>query len=292
MARIADLLGRHRELAASSDTPRLDAELILGEVLGVSRSHLYTWPDRELDTDQIARFAALFARRARGEPIAHLLGRKEFWSLPLRVNASTLIPRPETELLVEVALRTLTAPVARVLDLGTGTGAIALALASSRPDWRIVAVDRVAEAVALAETNRVALNLANVQVCLGDWFALAEPTGGAHPAMAEAFDLIVSNPPYVAADDVHLRRGDLRFEPRTALVAADDGLADLAFIIANAHRHLAAGGWLMVEHGADQGEVTQRLLKQQGYTQVLIHRDVGGRERVAQGRWRVAPAAR
>ncbi len=290
MARIADLLAWHGQLATVSDSARLDAELILGEVLGVDRSHLYTWPDQRLDADQIARFATLFARRARGEPIAHILGRKEFWSLPLRVNASTLIPRPDTELLVEVALRTLTAPIARVLDLGTGTGAIALALASARPDWQILAVDNIAAAVALAEANRVALNLANVQVCLGDWFALAEPPGGARPAMAEAFGLIVSNPPYVAAADVHLHQGDLRFEPRSALVAGDDGLADLKFIIAGARRYLAVGGWLLVEHGASQGEAVTQLLLQAGYAQVLSHRDLAGRERVAQGQWQATPA--
>ncbi|MEZ5529386.1 MAG: peptide chain release factor N(5)-glutamine methyltransferase [Porticoccaceae bacterium] len=275
-ASIASLLKRGAELAAVSDSPRLDVEVLLCHVLGQSRTYLFTWPERQLSGEQLAQFDALFARRLQGEPVAHLIGHREFWSLPLAVTPATLIPRPDTELLVELALHLSLPEAASVLDLGTGTGAIALALASERPEWRILALDVVAAAVGLAESNRRLLGFDNVRVQQGDWFeGLGE----------QRFDLVVSNPPYIEADDPHLSQGDVRFEPLTALVADDRGLADLAQIIAAAPQHLTERGWLLLEHGWQQGEAVRQLMQSAGFADVVTHRDLGDRDRATLGRW-------
>ena len=259
-----------------SPTARLDVELLLAAALGKPRSYLRTWPEHEPGAEQLSAFAALLERRRAGEPVAYILGHQGFWSLDLIVAPHTLIPRPDTELLVETALQLAPATPRRVLDLGTGTGAIALALASERGGWKVLGVDRIADAVVLAERNRQRLQLSNAEFRLSSWFdALA----------GERFDLIVSNPPYIAAADRHLAEGDVRFEPMSALVAGADGLDDIRQIIDQAPRHLEAGGWLLLEHGYDQAEAVRGLLGVAGFTAVDSRRDLGGHERISLGQW-------
>ncbi|WP_137974067.1 peptide chain release factor N(5)-glutamine methyltransferase [Pseudomonas sp. F(2018)] len=259
-----------------SPTARLDAELLLAAALGKPRSYLRTWPEYEPSAEQLVAFATLLERRRNGEPVAYILGHQGFWSLDLIVAPHTLIPRPDTELLVETALQLAPATPRRVLDLGTGTGAIALALASERGGWRVTGVDRIAEAVELAERNRQRLQLSNAEFRLSSWFdALA----------GERFDLIVSNPPYIAAADRHLGEGDVRFEPMSALVAGADGLDDIRQIIDQAPLHLEAGGWLLLEHGYDQAEAVRGLLGAVGFAAVESRRDLGGHERISLGQW-------
>jgi len=259
-----------------SPTPRLDAELLLAHALGKSRSYLHTWPERELEAEPLERYQAMLVRRQTGEPVAYILGQQGFWSLELEVASHTLIPRPDTELLVETVLALLPATPASLLDLGTGTGAIALALASERPAWRLTGVDRVAEAVALAERNRTRLKLANASFIASHWFsALA----------GQRYQLIVSNPPYIASDDRHLAEGDVRFEPSSALVAGADGLDDIRLIIAQAPDYLEAGGWLLLEHGFDQAAAVRELLGARGFSAVESQRDLGGHERISLGRF-------
>ena len=259
-----------------SPTPRLDAELLLAQALGKSRGYLHTWPERELEASQLECYQAALARRRTGEPVAYILGRQGFWSLDLDVASHTLIPRPDTELLVETALALLPATPLQVLDLGTGTGAIALALACERPAWQMTGVDRVAAAVALAQGNGTRLQLANARFAESCWFsALA----------GQRFQLIVSNPPYIAAADPHLSQGDVRFEPSSALVAGVDGLDDIRLIIEQAPEHLLAGGWLLLEHGFDQAEAVRELLVQRGFATVESRRDLGGHQRISLGQW-------
>lgn len=273
MTIIASLL-RNAQLP-DSPTERLDAELLLAAALGKSRSFLHTWPERIVSSEAAQVFADYLARRRDGEPVAYILGQQGFWKLDLEVAPDTLIPRPDTELLVETALELQAGGPARLLDLGTGTGAIALALASERPVWQVVAVDRIDAAVALAERNRQRLQLSNVEVLKSHWFdALA----------GERFAMILSNPPYIRAADPHLVAGDVRFEPSSALVAGDDGLDDLRVIIAQAPEHLVEGGWLLLEHGYDQADAVRELLSQQGFTEVASRRDLGGHERISLGR--------
>lgn len=264
------------QLTAQPDTASLDAELLLAHVLHKSRTWLHTWPEYELNAEQTMKFKRLVARRVGGEPVAHLLGRQEFWSLDLRVTADTLIPRSETEQLVEQALQRIPPTAAwRIADLGTGTGAIALALAKERPRCQILATDRSAAALAVARENARRNHLSNVTFHLGNWFEALQ-----HEA---PFDLIVSNPPYIKETDPHLTQGDVRFEPSTALQAGPDGLVDLQHLIGQALTHLKPDGWLLLEHGYDQGEAVVQLLKQAGYTQVSDTPDLAGLPRVAAG---------
>lgn len=257
-----------------SDSPRLDAELLLSHVTGWSRTSFRAWPEREVKATQLACFFSLVDQRYEGRPVAYLLGEQEFWSLPLKINPSTLIPRPDTECLVEAVLMLEMSENAIVLDLGTGTGAIALALASERPEWWVSACDAVGEAVELARENAARLDLP-VTVYKSNWFADL-PVG--------CFDLIVSNPPYIADNDHHLSAGDVRFEPSSALVAGNDGLADIRRIIADAPFWLSPGGWLILEHGYEQGEAVQRLFAEAGFTSVETRQDYGRRDRFTLGR--------
>ena len=259
---------------ASGESPRADADALLCHLLDCRRSYLMTWPEHELDAAQQATLAGWLARRLNGEPIAHLIGEREFWSLPLKVSPATLIPRPDTEVLVEQALARLPGGPCALLDLGTGTGAIALALKSERPDADVWAVDRMPAAAALARTNSAALGLP-IEVRDGSWFAPLSD--------APRFAMIVSNPPYIDGTDPHLHEGDVRFEPRSALVAEEQGLADIRLIVTQAPAHLVPGGWLLLEHGWDQGEAVRQLLLQQGYVQVETVRDYGDNERVTLG---------
>ncbi|WP_429149167.1 peptide chain release factor N(5)-glutamine methyltransferase [Aeromonas rivipollensis] len=260
---------------AEGESPRADADALLCHLLACRRSYLMTWPERELDADQQATLQAWLDRRLAGEPIAHLIGEREFWSLPLKVSPATLIPRPDTEVLVEQALARLPAGPCALLDLGTGTGAIALALKSERPDADVWAVDRMPDAAALARANSAALGLP-IEVRDGSWF---EPLSD-----APRFAMIVSNPPYIDGADPHLEEGDVRFEPRSALVADEQGLADIRLIVADAPAHLCPGGWLLLEHGWEQGALVRQLLLQRGYCQVETVRDYGDNERVTLGR--------
>lgn len=261
-----------------SESARLDAELLLRHVLGVNRSWLYAWPDKPLAAQQQQQFEALVARRAQGEPIAHILGEREFWSLTLKVTPDTLIPRPDTELLVEQALRLLPNDAAlKVADLGTGSGAIALAIARERPCCTLVATDYSAAALAVAQQNAIRNQIGNVEFSRGRW---CEALGD------EQFDLIVSNPPYIAVDDPHLAQGDVRFEPRSALASGPDGLDDIRQIAFEVSAHLLAEGWLLLEHGFEQGEKVRAILVSNGFDPVITWRDLAGHERVTGGRRR------
>lgn len=264
---------------AGGESPRADADVLLCHLLDCRRSYLMTWPERELDAAQQATLQVWLARRLNGEPIAHLVGEREFWSLPLKVSPATLIPRPDTEVLVEQALAKIPQGHCAVLDLGTGTGAIALALKSERPEVDVWAVDRMADAAALARENSAALGLP-IEVRDGSWF---EPLGEPDRDNTPRFAVIVSNPPYIDGADPHLEQGDVRFEPRSALVADDAGLADIRHIVAHAPAYLLTDGWLLLEHGWDQGEAVRQLLRDGGYREVATVRDYGDNDRVTLG---------
>ncbi|MCQ4444508.1 peptide chain release factor N(5)-glutamine methyltransferase [Enterobacter cloacae] len=261
---------------SESESPKRDAEILLEHVTGKPRTYLLAFGETQLTSEQETQLATLLARRKAGEPVAHLVGEREFWSLPLYVSAATLIPRPDTECLVEQALARLSVSASQILDLGTGTGAIALALASERPDCHVTAVDVMPDAVALAQRNVERLGLTNVTVMHSSWFSALENL---------AFGMIVSNPPYIDEHDPHLAQGDVRFEPLTALVSANEGLADLDHIVTMSRKHLLPGGWLLVEHGWTQGEAVRALFTQAGYTGVETCRDYGGNERLTLGQW-------
>lgn len=274
MPRIADLLLRSRELAGLSETPELDLQLLLCHALDCSSAWLVTWPERIPEAAQQAHFDALLERRIAGEPIAYLLGTQGFWSLDLQVSNATLIPRPETEMLVEMALKLNLPSRVHALDLGTGSGAIALALASERPEWHFTAVDSQASALAIAEHNRSRYGLQNVEFFCGDWYA---------PVAAKRFELIVSNPPYIDPLDDHLQRGDVRYEPRSALVSSGAGLDDLRHIVGRAPAFLARSGWLLTEHGFDQAAEVRKLFAQAGFQHIASHCDLNGVERITLG---------
>lgn len=270
--RIDAALRDARSRLSESPSAALDADLLLCHVLGRTRSYLFTWPERALDTQQQASFSSLLARRIQGEPVAHLIGEREFFGHVFRVTADTLIPRPDTETLVEKALSLDLPAQARVVDLGTGTGAIGISLALAQPDWRVTLVDLSEAALQVAGDNAHQLGAA-VTCQQGSWLS---PCSG-------LFDLIVSNPPYIEENDDHLDEGDVRFEPRSALVAPDNGLADLAAIAQQATGKLVAGGWLLLEHGFEQGEAVQQLLGSTGFVQVDTVQDLGGNDRVTLG---------
>lgn len=255
---------------------RREAEILLAHVLGRDRAFLFAQPEFAPPAAQVERFLDLAARRASGHPVAYLTGTREFWSLTLRVGPAVLIPRAETEWLVELALARLLPGRVRIADLGTGSGAVALALARERPHAHVVATDASGTALALARVNAAANAIENVEFREGDWF---------QPIAGERFALIVSNPPYIAEDDPHLVAGDLRFEPRTALVSGPDGLDAIRELVANAPGHLdEPGGWLLFEHGHEQGGAARALLVQAGFGEVFTEKDLGDRDRVSGGR--------
>ena len=274
MTTIAQLLKLGREtLAPVSPTPALDSELLLAEVLRQSRSHLHAWPERPVPSPQHRRFRRLLQRRRQGEPVAYLLGRREFWSRPFQVGPGVLIPRPETELLVELALQRIPKREQwRVADLGTGCGAIAVTLGLERPAARVIATDIDPDALAIARANARRLGAHNVNLVRSDW-------AGALPRTH--FDLMVSNPPYIAMDDPCLQ-GEIRFEPPTALVAGEDGLDAYRQLIPQVHACLKAKGWLLLEHGHEQAEAVAQLLETAGFTRICCHRDLQGHPRVTQ----------
>jgi release factor glutamine methyltransferase len=266
--------------AARAHVEASDAALLLAHVLGRSRGWLYAHGDAPVPAPDLARFEQLVTRRASGEPVAYLLGTRGFWRFDLAVTPDTLIPRPETELLVELALARIPAQsAAQVADLGTGSGAIALAIASERPQARVVAVDISGDALEVARGNAAALGLDNVEFRRGDWLS---------PLAGERFDLVVSNPPYIAEGDAHLAQGDLRFEPRGALASGADGLDAIRIIAAAAPAHLRDGGWLLVEHGWEQGAAVRALFEAAGLVDVATEPDLEQRDRVTLGRNRLA----
>ena len=273
-------------LELDSGSARIEVQCLLQAVLQVNRAYLLTHPEQILGAEQQAHYAALLERRLRGEPLAYILGEREFFGLNFKVTPATLIPRPDTELLVELALQRIPKPLPaspcqgrsvdkyRVLDLGTGSGAIALSIAHARPNIEVTAVDASQEALEVARENARRLDIGNVRLLRSDWFAaLAD----------ERFDLIVSNPPYIADGDAHLVQGDLRFEPCAALASGADGLDDIRRIVAGAKEHLHPGGWLLFEHGYDQAGRVRELLGAAGYTEVFSARDLAGIERVSGG---------
>jgi len=257
----------------NSDHARLDAEVLLAHVLEKPRSHLHAWPEAELSEQQELRFGDFVAQRAEGRPVAHLTGHREFWSLDLEITADTLIPRPETELLVEQALALLPAHEnLQVADLGTGSGAIAIALAQERKPWTLCALDRSFTCTRIAQRNARRLGVRNISFVNANWC----------DALADAsLDAIVSNPPYVADQDPHLRQGDVRYEPVSALASGADGLDDIRKLVADAPRTLKANGWILLEHATDQPEIIRNLLNTKDFINITTLRDLAGLERVS-----------
>ena len=265
-----------QQLDETSPSPRLDAELLLTRASGLDRAGLIKHGDECLSREQIETFGVLLAARAAGTPIAYLLGQREFWSLSFVVTDCTLIPRPETELLVETALDLIDCnAVRRLADLGTGAGTIALALAHEHKRLDITATDLSEPALAIARANAARFGLDQIHFLAGDWF---------RPLADQQFDLIVSNPPYVAEGDPHLDKGDVRFEPRAALTAGRDGLDAIRRIVADAPRHLHEEGWLLLEHGHDQGAAVRALLADHGFEAISTRVDLAGLDRVTLGR--------
>jgi len=280
--RLTDLLPQHTSrlaMALNLDRreARLEAQILIARALDVDRAWLIAHDRDVLTVAQLDAIESLIARRANGEPVAYMLAEREFYGFSFKVTPDVLIPRPDTELLVEAALEHLSRlnPY-RILDLGTGSGVIAITLALQRPLSTVLAVDASPAALAIAQNNARRLGAANVACITGNWYAMLD---------VKNFDIIVSNPPYIAASDPHLTSGDLRFEPRQALASGADGLDDLRQIIAGAPAHLAEGGWLLLEHGCDQAAAVTALLQQHGFAAIRTLQDLAGLDRVSTGRW-------
>lgn len=270
---IAQILQLYPLQLIESSSPRLDVEILLMHALGKNRFFIYAWGEYELKPFEITKFKELFKERLRGKPIAYLIGKREFWSMDLLVDEYTLIPRPETELLVEVALNFLPKNGV-VFDMGTGSGCIALAIKKERPDCRVIGIDKSLNSLNIAKQNAQHLNL-EIEWIESDWFSKIEIKA----------DIIVSNPPYIAINDRHLMQGDVRFEPQSALVSGKDGLDDLFYLIDKSRDFLNPKGWLFLEHGFDQGFVINSLLKTACYTNINTYQDSNGQERVSGGRF-------
>lgn len=262
-----------KQLESVSDSPQADCEILLCHVLDCNRTFLHTWPEKSLSKSQQLQMNALVERRQQGEPIAYLVGYRSFWEFELKVSGDTLIPRPETELLVEQAL--LRIPLhqrVNILDLGTGTGAIALAIAHERPDSLVYAVEQSHEAMSVAKLNIETYSRGNIELIQSNWFSALDD---------RLYHMIISNPPYIAQQDPHLNEGDVRYEPRAALTAGVDGLDDLRHIIKNAPQFLLPGGQVLLEHGYDQAEPVKHLLLQQGFNNILQFKDLNGHLRAS-----------
>jgi release factor glutamine methyltransferase len=270
---IEDVLAKWTQL--QTETARLDVKCLLCHALSRDSTYLRTWPDKILSSEEYLHFESLLTRRQKGEPIAHICGTRAFWSLDLFVTPDTLIPRPDTEILVEQNLDLELPKNARILDLGTGTGAIALSLAIERPAWQVTATDFLPEIVLLAKRNAKKYKLANTHIFQSDWFSQIPQ---------EPFDLIVSNPPYIDPEDKHLSEGDVRFEPLSALIANKKGLADIKHIIEEAKNYFNKDAWLVLEHGYDQAESVQNLFKKFGFHSIQTIKDYGQQDRMTMAR--------
>lgn len=263
------------QLSSLSDSAQLDCELLLCFVLNKPRSYLHTWPDTSLSEKELNQFNGLLQRRVKGEPIAHILGERGFWSLNLKVTTDTLIPRPDTERLVELALELIPSKAQwKILDLGTGTGAIALSLAVERPACSVTATDQSMAAINVAKQNALDNTISNAEFIQSDWFSNLQQ---------QQFDMIVSNPPYIKENDPHLQQGDVRFEPLSALTSGKDGLDDIRTIIKNSQAHLSDKGVLLLEHGYDQANDVCVLLREAGFNNVANFKDDNGNPRVSVG---------
>lgn len=274
MVTVQELLRSGSDLP--TDSARRDTEILLCHCLGKSRAWLYTWPEKGVARDCARDFEKLLAQRREGVPVAYLTGERDFWSLQLAVSDATLIPRPETETLVSWALELALPNAASVLDLGTGSGAIALALASERPHWHVTALDVSEEALQVARGNAVRTRLTSVHFVQSDWYQAV--TG-------QRFNALLANPPYIDGDDPHLALGDVRFEPRSALVSSDSGLEDLGRLVTGAPDQLLDGGWLLLEHGFEQANAVRVMLHDAGFSQVSTRRDMSGQQRITGGCW-------
>lgn len=270
------LSGARHRLQASSPGPATDAGILLCHVLACSRSHLIAWPEKELSEAQATRFGELVQQRIGGTPVAYITGEKEFWSLVLKVTPTVLIPRPETETLVEFVLDIFAGrPAQKIVDLGTGSGAIACALAKEHPDWQILATDTSAEALSIAQQNAAMHKLDNIAFLRGSWL---------DPLRNDDFDLIISNPPYVADSDPHLSQGDVRFEPGGALSSGKQGMDDINVITRQAGSRLKPGGWLVIEHGYDQKQAVLDCFLSNSFTDIEQHTDLADIPRMTAGR--------
>ena len=258
----------------NSDTPRLDAEVLLAFVLNKPRVYLRTWSDKYVNNEQLNIFSDLIQQRIQGIPIAYLTGTREFWSREFKITPDVLIPRPDTELLIELCLDLIKNQTMSVLDLGTGSGIIAITLAADCPSIKMLAVDKSESALMVAKYNAEQYQLTNIEFCQSDWFSTIAK---------QRFDLIVSNPPYIADDDEHLNQGDVRFEPKTALIADNQGLSDIQHIANNARDYLNNNGYLLVEHGYNQAESVQQIFNNAGYKAIKTYHDLSGQARVTCG---------
>ncbi len=278
MTTINQALSEARDkLQTTSPSPAVDASILLRHVLGCSTGHLFAWPDKQLSQQQALQFSDVLQQRIEGKPIAYITGEREFWSLTFKVTSDVLIPRPETETLVEFVLEKFSAnDVLNVADLGTGSGAIACAIAVEHPQWNIIATDASTAALNIAQLNASALNLENIQFSHGQWF---EPLTGLD------FDLIISNPPYVAMDDPHLSEGDVRSEPEAALASGEQGMDAITLLARQAGSYLKTDGWLVVEHGYDQQQAVYDCFNQGGFADIVQLTDLAGLPRVTAGRY-------